>query len=90
MISAEKYLLELKIQRTVWNGLSAVGRASCPGQILTSAGLTELGAVFLQMIFGKHDLKVASEKGAKSILQCVDQKGRECYKGSRKSEKVLI
>lgn len=90
MISAEKYLLELKIQRTIWNGLSAVGRASCPGQILMSAGLTELGAVFLQMIFGKHDLKVASEKGAKSILQCVDQKGRECYKGSRKSEKVLI
>lgn len=74
----------------VWNGLSAVGRASCPVQIFKSAGLTELGAVLLQMLFGKHDLKVASEKGAKSVLQYVDQKERECYKGSRKFEKVLI
>lgn len=53
-----------------------------------TAGLTELGAVLLQMPFGWHDLKVASEQGAKSILQYVDQKRGECYKGSRKSESL--
>lgn len=66
------------------------GRTSCPVQILKSAGLTELGAVLLQMLFEKHDLEVTSEKGATSVLQYVDQKERECYRGSRKSEKVLI
>lgn len=69
MISADKYLLELKKQRTVWNGFSAMGRASCPVQILKSTGLTKLGAVLLQMLFEKHDLEVTSEKGAKSVLQ---------------------
>lgn len=46
-----------------------MGRASCPVQILKSTGLTELGAVLLQMLFEKHDLEVTSEKGAKSVLQ---------------------
>lgn len=62
----------------MWNGLSAVGRASCPVQILKSAGLTELGAALPQMLFGKHDLKAPSEKGAKCVLQYLDQKEREC------------
>lgn len=55
-------------------------------QILKSAGLTELGAVLLQMLFGMYDLKVAIEKRAKSVLQYVDQKEREKEAGSlRKS-----
>lgn len=72
----------------MWHSLFVLGR-SYPMQF-GSPGLTELGAVLLQMPFGKHDLKVESEQGAKSILQCIDRKRREYCKGSRKSEKVLI